>query len=648
MSDDAKRPEAADNASQKLDLSGLNELSLGPQWGSGDMPAGRTPNTNTRNRDKRPDRRRDDSSGGSAGSSPRDRRSARIRRPDAESGGRRDGGERGPSRFAAREEFFQPVLAADFYPDDVPFKALSQAIRNSYRTYELFEIARLILEKPERWVCVAKHPEQKEGEPALLQASVPDGLPFENEVSALNHVFGHYIDQFYDIETFEGEAPSGSFLVVHRCGMTGELLAPPNYHRYQAICREHHATRLSNVSFERFQGKIESVKDEEVLAAWTEKMKTRQRYTLKAEYSQGAETPLVFEQIEDARLHLISNFKDKLVRPAYSVRFLGKDLPLLPANDIFRRSIESLLEQQKRFPLSTANNLRGRLRRMNFAVYKKGSKGVSFVCAIKRRFRQPGEVLAENLADLIAFIEAHPETKAQNLTKDYLGIEADSSKPEEKPATVEGAAETTPTLSQDQEQVLALRRDLRYLVSQGYVIEYSDGRLFVPPPIQEVEQKPKTEEKEPQAQDELKKEPSEEEEEKVSQTDDAPAAEEGSTVSEAEVTSPVDEPKPETVSEVSVPPPEIAFESSEPATTPETEVLAETTESPAIGEASSESEATESGEEPMASSEPQDVMTPTEESSPDDEESLATQEDASEEDAANEESSSETGSLKQS
>lgn len=501
MPDDANRPEK-EESSPGLDLSGLSDLSLGPKWGSGNTPASKTPRSRTRDRDDRPPRDGRPSDRGAQ----RDRRGDRTARPRSDRPARgREAGRPRRSADARSEAPFKPLLEADFYPDDAPFKALTQAIKTSSRTFELFEIAQLILEKPERWVCVARHPDQKEGADAILQAAVPDGLPFLEEQAALNHVFAHHLGDFFEVESYEAEPPKGTFQLIHRCGVTGELLAPPNYHRYQAIIRDHHASRLSRMPFERFQEKLETVRDEESIQAWLEKMKQRERYTLKAGFvPEGTEAP-VFEQIEDARLHLIGNHKDKLVRPAYSVRFAGKDLEKLPRGDILRRSIEALHAQQMRFPLATANNLRGRLRRLNFAVYKKGSKGVSFVCAVKRRFRAPDEVLAENLADLIAFIEANPNLKAPDLPREYLGLTAPAeeapqpaaapeagSLPETAEAgTPEAAGETpetpaepvapSPQLSAEQEQVLALRRDLRYLVTQGYLIEYSDGRLVAPP-----------------------------------------------------------------------------------------------------------------------------------------------------------------------
>lgn len=439
-----------------LDLSGLSSFSLGPDWVSGKKPRTRLPKEAFEDRPKGPRGPRQDRRGGGP------RKRARPERDRTGGHGTRERRER-----HAPAEPFQPMLAVDFYPEEEPFKVLSQAIKTSCRTFELFEIARLILEKPDRWVCVARDPSHKEGEAATLWACVPDGLPFQSEEEALAHTFRHYMGEFFTVETVEVEAPSGSFQMVHKCGLTGELLGPPNYHRYQAICREHHAAKLSHVPYEKFEQRVESTREEEDIQAWLTKMKTQSRFISKENPEQS------FDNQEDARLFLVTQAKEKLVRPAYSARFSGKALALLSPGSLVRRSIEYLLEGQNRFPLDTANHLRGRLRRMHFAVYKKGSKGVSYVCAVKRHFRKPDEVLADNLQSLVDFLEAHPNFPAKNLPNEYLGEVAPESK--------EDGDSKEPSPAEDSEAVKGLKNDLHYLVSQGYVIEYSDGRLFVPP-----------------------------------------------------------------------------------------------------------------------------------------------------------------------
>ena len=92
-------------------------------------------------------------------------------------------------------------------------------------------------------------------------------------------------------------------------------------------------------------------------------------------------------------------------------------------NSPIKRSIEFCLENQRRFPLETANNLRGRLRRMKFTIYKRGAKGVSYVCSVKRKFREPTTVFAEEVQKLIEFIEQNQNVFVGDLPEKFLSIQ---------------------------------------------------------------------------------------------------------------------------------------------------------------------------------------------------------------------------------
>jgi hypothetical protein len=183
-------------------------------------------------------------------------------------------------------------------------------------------------------------------------------------------------------------------------------------------------------------------------------------------------------------LHLLTQARDKVVRTAESVRFKGQLIETLPPGEI-RRAVEGALERQRRFPLDTANALRGRLRREHFTIFKKGSKGISYVCAVKRRFRVPGQTFADSIGALIAFIEANPMVRAGELSGKFLGLA-----PVAAPIPVEGgeAAPAVPS-AEDRARVARLQGDLLWLVREGYVTEFIDGRLFAPPPMVEARKK---------------------------------------------------------------------------------------------------------------------------------------------------------------
>lgn len=573
---------------QALDLNSLSGLNFGPSWADANAKPSRP-------KDYDDDRSKRGGGGGGGGGASRDRRSGGARpsgrdgpsdrrsRPSSGPGGQ--GGPGGPrgrrdsdqGRHSAPKPF-EPTVKVDLYPQDEAFEALINRLRSSARTYQLFDIAHLLLEKPDRFIVVvspkqarnAQSTQSTQSEEAKLYYSVPGHLPFETEEAAVNYVIKNHLDLFFDIEEIEIDPPKGNFLMVNRCTITGELLGPPNYHRYQEFLQRHYAARITGMSFERFSSKVEGVKEQEQIDAWLESMTKGARYTVK-ERQEGE--PESFETLEAARHFLLQHRKDKVVGSGESVRFAGRDIERLPQGDI-RQSVEAYVEHQKHFPLDSANNIRGRLRRHKFAVYKKGSKGVSFVCAVKRKFRDGKTVFTDSIRDLIDFIEKHPEIPASKLPKDYIGIDTEKQQPEklkmteaeveaaakakaeakvaetqagnpttecadgstetagtteaaeapaasqttetseaaavspqeDSPAVAENAkasTEATPKaeLSEAEEKKLRqLMLDLRWLITEGYVTEYGDGRLFAPPPMPEPKElKEPKEPKEPKA-----------------------------------------------------------------------------------------------------------------------------------------------------
>lgn len=597
----------------KLDLSQLQGFSFGTQW-TQEKPSAPDQRRDRGDSGDRP--RRDDRRDGPGGPDRRDRRTFRRpagapgeggpggaapaggggapterrefpgdRRPrqggDYRGGGPRreggyGGGERGP-RYGGgyggrpmqdRGPYDSPYYSVTFYPEDSSFNTLVQTIRKSCRTVELFEIARTVVAKNDRFVVVMTHkpaaePAVRPAAPAagtaapeaapapkpkpVFHVSVPDGIPFESDEAAVAHVLSKHLDKFFDTADVEVEPPKGNFQVINKCGVTGELLGPPNYHRYNQIVQQHYAAKAARMPFEAFRSRIETIRDPEVVNQWLAKMKKATRYTWKfgrpaepaapapapapaaatepapADTAPGAEgapaeaaapatpppnTTPTFDTLEDARLHLLTHARDKVVRTTENARFHGKVLESMPPGEI-RRSVEGALERQRRFPLDTANALRGRLRREHFTIFKKGSKGISYVCAVKRKFRVPGQTFADSIGALISFIEANPMIRASELAPKFLGLAqrpapkpAEATPPAAPAAGTEGAVAEAPAAApapapaaepslsiDDRARLARMQNDLAWLVREGYVTEFIDGRLFAPPPMVEARKK---------------------------------------------------------------------------------------------------------------------------------------------------------------
>ena len=465
---------------------------------------------------------------------------------DYRGGGQRYGGGRGePQERVQYGPYESPFFSATFYPEDTSFNTLVQTIRKTCRTIELFEIARTVVAKTDRFVVVvSRRPTAESAAPAAddsaksakaaFHISVPDALPFESDAAAVAHVLANHLDKFFEKAEVEVDPPKGNYQVINKCTITGELLGPPNYHRYAQIVQQHHAAKVAGMSFEAFRGRIETIRDPEVVNQWLEKMKKTTRYTWKlsgaaakpaavsvpaaeaapeadgvaaadsapAPVAEAAPAVPSFDSLEDARVFLLTEARDKVVRTTETARFHGKIAETMPPGEI-RRAVEGALERQRKFPLDTANALRGRLRREHFTIFKKGSKGVSYVCAVKRKFRVPGQTFADSIGALISFIEGHAMIRASELATKFLGItvpvKANDVAPVATPAATEGAqaaeatSVTTPVEStltvEERAKIVRLQGDLMWLVREGYVTEFIDGRLFAPPPVVEARKK---------------------------------------------------------------------------------------------------------------------------------------------------------------
>ena len=157
---------------------------------------------------------------------------------------------------------------------------MARQIRMTGRAYPLFDIAQLILDKPERqqvrWEVI-KDAAGKAAQPLYLCA-LDDSL-WLSEEEAVTHLLGRNFDMFYKAEKTATEPPRGTYTFVAQCGMSGTILGPPNYHDYQNKLRKLHSERFARMPFEAFKARVKIVKDEAVVKKWIEDQSTKTEYT---------------------------------------------------------------------------------------------------------------------------------------------------------------------------------------------------------------------------------------------------------------------------------------------------------------------------------------------------------------------------------
>ena len=361
------------------------------------------------------------------------------------------------ARRPAAAVAFTPEIAVFFYPEEAVFQRLINAMRSSCKTYQLFDIARLILEKDARFTALLKPLTSKGSEPRKLYLTLIDNIPFQTETTAIDHVCWHHLDQFFETEVKEVDPPKGNFSFVNQCPVTKEFIGPPNYHRYPQLLEAHYASKVSGrMSHEHFLKSIESVKEPEAITQWLEKMRKVARYKLKD--SQEGETN-EFVSLESVRHFLATRRKDQIIREVDQFKLKGDAILKLP-KDIIRRSIEVALERQRRFPIDIATHLRARFHHKHFCMHKKGAKGPYYICAVKRKFRDESTPFTDKIQTLIEFIEQHPMISIAELPAKFLK----SSQPTDE-------ANRSPQLEE-------LRQNLNWLIHEGYVAEHENGALF--------------------------------------------------------------------------------------------------------------------------------------------------------------------------
>ena len=302
-----------------------------------------------------------------------------------------------------------------------------------------------------------------EGERAeQVAVAMPDGMPFETAEEAIQHVISNHVDAFFDQEEIETEPPSGNFPFVNRCGLTEIILGPPNYHRYEEFVSQHFQTQISSVSFERFQSAIVQDRDEEAVNEWRESMKKTIRYSTKTGEGGTAET---FDTLKEAVVYLRTTQRDKMVKTVNYARVPGVTLDKFP-NSEASRAVSGELARQRRFPLKTANLIRGRLRREKFSIYKRGSKGVTYICAAKRNFRKPGQVMSDSLDRLIHYVEDNANVKVKDLPSQYESW----------------LKKGHPDAEYDEKKLF---QDLHWLIADGYITHFADDSLIAQPILDE-------------------------------------------------------------------------------------------------------------------------------------------------------------------
>jgi hypothetical protein len=510
----------------------LSDLRMMPAWVAGmNAPSNLSKYEEREDRGPRrdggPDRRGGDRRGGPpprrdgggfggapGGGQNRDRGEYRPRRdgPPGQGGGPRRDDRGGPRRFGDRDrgperpqrEWVEipKDIRVLIEPEDKSAEALANHIRSSGHAFSMFDAARLVLAEGDRFHArFSCAPERPTG----LFVTPADGGLFLSRDEALTHILrSPAIGTYYRAEDVELEEPKGDFKSIGICGMTGELLGPPSHHSFQATLLRLHRERFANMPLDEYKRRVRTETSPERVAEWKEKQRKGQRWVyiknqpeaqplpvapaaseappapaVDSEAPSEGEVPapeaevaspppadpnlVVFNSRAEMEAHFRRTHSEDAVLEGREVVIPGSQ-DRSKITHILGIMMRSAVEGARKHLFEMSQKLGGGFERRGLKLFKRRA-GKLFVCRIKPRAIDPGVVFSERVAKIVEVLKTTPGMSLTQLVETIV------------PSTAPVAeGEAKPQLNDDQISVL---KDLRWLTNEGYVIEYSDGMVFL-------------------------------------------------------------------------------------------------------------------------------------------------------------------------
>ncbi len=441
-------------------------------------------------RGPRPPRRDGPPSGRSRGDRPRtDRRGPggpdRRAEPGSGPGGperrfrrERPGGLRGEHR-GPRERREPPAPLPEvnltLVPEDKGVEFLARQIKMTGRAYPLFDIAQMILQKPERYLAAFEVKKNAEGKPIQpLFVCALDETLWLSEEEAISHVLRKHFNTFYQADRTATEPPKGKYTFVAQCGMSGVVLGPPNYHDYQNQLRKLHAERFSRMPFEVYKSRVKIVRDEAVVKKWVEDQSWKTEYVC-LNMPEAVRLP----SMEAVEKHFRENHKDNIIKPVEKQSMTGLAARNLRSLDLTRLA-RTVWEDQRRFPLQIATVLSQQFASHGLQFFKV-NKTITHVCVARPHYLDLSLTpVSEGVKRIVDYINGNPKCSRRQLVESIAPTPAPTVlpvNPEPAAPSAEAPAAVAAQPAGPTPEQTAVIADLHWLIHQGHVIEFANGSL---------------------------------------------------------------------------------------------------------------------------------------------------------------------------
>ena len=439
-----------------LDLSGLGSFDFAPSWTAGDKVVAKTGCGGFREqeeerspREGRAPRRFDGSKQSGDCSFKRDSKPGKPFNRDGGKGGRPLNGGKPEKRGFVKREFVKPLEAEiRVLPGQKELGGIIRKIQTGFAAYPLKQIAWFFLDHPE-----ACHVKVTPKDPQIkFHVCKACGFACFSEEALDAHIMSTHLGDYYTAEEMDVEPPSGQFGCVVKCGVTGELIGPPNLHGYNSKVREI-AQRLG-MDEASYRARLVTVRDQESVEAWRQTATKKVFYRLKVAESEAKASAEGEESVETEvaaspaleRDQAEAEFRRSIAPQLKSVS-KSSDMTLaqaLKSTDLpYLFAVRDAIAKERRFPASLFFALRGAFHHRKLVFFRANDpRGQEFVSASKPAPLDIEHAIPE-LGAVVKFVEEHPLCSVGDLPPEMKG-------------------------------------HLGWLVEKGHIVQYFNGLLALP------------------------------------------------------------------------------------------------------------------------------------------------------------------------
>jgi hypothetical protein len=335
--------------------------------------------------------------------------------------------------------------------------SLATQIKGTGIAYPIFEVARLFLSNRNRYVFHFSPQNPKAPITPLIRCA-SDGSLWANREEARRHLESSgLLNKIFRAEKVTVDAPKGDYTSIAVCGMSGEILGPPNVHTYQSNLARLHRERFAHVPFDRYRTRVKIEKNEAKVQQWLESMTQQTHYVLRTAHdpipvptkvaSSTTETPaqsvsenpvvettetpaevsnessteseaaspvpavvnsdaIVFKTQAEALAYLLKEKEAELFSEVTEARVPGHIPGRLLSPGLFSL-LRQVMDEQKRFPLLFVQELSRCFESVGLRFFKEQKKE-TYVSRSRPRVLDPAIPVSERVQALVDYISAHP------------------------------------------------------------------------------------------------------------------------------------------------------------------------------------------------------------------------------------------------